>query len=234
MQIHQRPRLDFDRKSGSQWHFLLDITVSQIQVFETVIFLVSCIRVLTFSLLFLCCSPTLAQCSPPTARSNKDGAKGLLRELNPGPLAPEARIMPLDQAAVLHMRSIWVFPWRLSAAYSCVHFTLRAARCAAATGPAWQSCRNGRAVAQRKVTPAGLEPAIPGSVGRCLIHWATGPIEHIVSSTHIFVQSVTVSIAGLCECFVAVPRTQQHACASQVAPAVHGTVWRVFGGHLTN
>ena len=24
---------------------------------------------------------------------------GLLRELNPGPLAPEARIMPLDQAA---------------------------------------------------------------------------------------------------------------------------------------
>ena len=28
------------------------------------------------------------------------------------------------------------------------------------------------------VTPAGLEPAIPGSVGRCLIHWATGPVEH--------------------------------------------------------
>ena len=25
--------------------------------------------------------------------------QGLLRELNPGPLAPEARIMPLDQAA---------------------------------------------------------------------------------------------------------------------------------------
>ena len=25
--------------------------------------------------------------------------RGLLRELNPGPLAPEARIMPLDQAA---------------------------------------------------------------------------------------------------------------------------------------
>ena len=27
--------------------------------------------------------------------------QGLLRELNPGPLAPEARIMPLDQAAKL-------------------------------------------------------------------------------------------------------------------------------------
>ena len=26
-----------------------------------------------------------------------------------------------------------------------------------------------------KLTTAGLEPAIPGSVGRCLIHWATGP-----------------------------------------------------------
>ena len=30
-----------------------------------------------------------------------------------------------------------------------------------------------------QVTPAGLEPAIPGSVGRCLIHWATGPIVYI-------------------------------------------------------
>ena len=27
------------------------------------------------------------------------------------------------------------------------------------------------------MTPAGLEPAIPGSVGRCLIHWATGPMN---------------------------------------------------------
>ena len=26
------------------------------------------------------------------------------------------------------------------------------------------------------MTPAGLEPAIPGSIGRCLIHWATGPV----------------------------------------------------------
>ena len=27
-----------------------------------------------------------------------------------------------------------------------------------------------------EMTPAGLEPAIPGSVGRCLIRWATGPV----------------------------------------------------------
>jgi hypothetical protein len=26
-----------------------------------------------------------------------------------------------------------------------------------------------------QMTPAGPEPAIPGSVGRWLIHWATGP-----------------------------------------------------------
>ena len=26
------------------------------------------------------------------------------------------------------------------------------------------------------LTPVGLEPTIPGSVGRCLIHWATGPL----------------------------------------------------------
>ena len=31
--------------------------------------------------------------------SGKHTRQGLLRELNPGPLAPEARIMPLDQAA---------------------------------------------------------------------------------------------------------------------------------------
>ena len=29
----------------------------------------------------------------------REQGKGLLRELNPGPLAPEARIIPLDQAA---------------------------------------------------------------------------------------------------------------------------------------
>ena len=27
--------------------------------------------------------------------------------------------------------------------------------------------------ANAKMTPAGLEPSIPGSVGRCLLHWAT-------------------------------------------------------------
>ena len=33
------------------------------------------------------------------------------------------------------------------------------------------------AAAAASLTPAGLEPAIPGSVGRCLIHWATGRLQ---------------------------------------------------------
>ena len=36
-----------------------------------------------------------------------------------------------------------------------------------------------------QMTPAGLEPAIPGSVGRCLIHWATGPIENLGTNKHL-------------------------------------------------
>ena len=58
---------------------------------------------------------------------------------------------------------------------------------------------------RRKMTPAGLEPAIPGSVGRCLIHWATGPLilwsEGIIHETEIiklycfwFFDTVTVAI----------------------------------------
>ena len=36
-------------------------------------------------------------------------------------------------------------------------------------------------------TPVGLEPTIPGSVGRCLIHWATGPlsVRHRISDTEV-------------------------------------------------
>ena len=39
-----------------------------------------------------------------------------------------------------------------------------------------KSAGNAEVVEKRTMTPAGLEPAIPGSVGRCLIHWATGPL----------------------------------------------------------
>ena len=45
---------------------------------------------------------------------------------------------------------------------------------------AGDECRNSGAraeiVEKRTMTPAGLERAIPGLVGRCLIHWATGPL----------------------------------------------------------
>jgi hypothetical protein len=41
-----------------------------------------------------------------------------------------------------------------------------------------------------QMTPAGLEPAIPGSVGRCLIHWATGPL--LICKAHWCVASACV------------------------------------------
>ena len=42
------------------------------------------------------------------------------------------------------------------------------------------------------MTPAGLEPAIPGSVGRCLIHWVKGPCLRTVA-----VSSSTLSMRPL-------------------------------------
>ena len=35
------------------------------------------------------------------------------------------------------------------------------------------------------VTPVGLEPTTPGSVGRCLIHWATGPVDTCLGKSSI-------------------------------------------------
>lgn len=32
-----------------------------------------------------------------------------------------------------------------------------------------------------QMTPVGLEPTIPGSVGQCLIHWATGPSSFLTT-----------------------------------------------------
>ena len=48
-------------------------------------------------------SQMLDVCTTPETRSLRLDLNGLLRELNPGPLAPEARIMPLDQAASVHL-----------------------------------------------------------------------------------------------------------------------------------
>ena len=39
-----------------------------------------------------------------------------------------------------------------------------------------------------QLTSAGLEPAIPGSVGRCLIHWATRPLDGVLKSSVIKVR----------------------------------------------
>ena len=49
----------------------------------------------------MCQTSTLKGCSETSGLQ----PKGLLRELNPGPLAPEARIIPLDQAAGDHQKA---------------------------------------------------------------------------------------------------------------------------------
>ena len=59
-------------------------------------------------------------------QSNPSTFKGLLRELNPGPLAPEARIMPLDQAA----NDKFAFLALLKAATPCFIVLLLSADCA--------------------------------------------------------------------------------------------------------
>ena len=56
--------------------------------------------------------------------------KGLLRELSPGPLAPEARIMPLDQAAdcwpMRHNIHMYIYKYVFSniSLRTCVHITI--------------------------------------------------------------------------------------------------------------
>ena len=46
----------------------------------------------------------------------------------------------------------------------------------------WHAFMHAMASAQWNMTSAGLEPAIPGSVGRCLIHWATRPSDLLVNT----------------------------------------------------
>ena len=41
-------------------------------------------------------------------------------------------------------------------------------------------------------------PAIPGSVGRCLIHWATGPLLSVVLRVWSFCAIVFIAIWGPC------------------------------------
>ena len=53
-----------------------------------------------------------AKCKPP--RVARVG-QGLFRELNPGPLAPEARIIPLDQTATRYVFSMTPSQWRTTA-----------------------------------------------------------------------------------------------------------------------
>ena len=68
------------------------------------------------------------------------------------------------------------------------------------------------------MTPVGLEPTIPGSVGRCLIHWATGPAEQIEFPDSSFVSlkrgkvCITHSVVHLAD------KKKNHAALTTDAP----------------
>jgi hypothetical protein len=85
----------------------------------------------------------------------------------------------------------------------------------------------GRFRSRVQMTPAGLEPAIPGSVGRCLIHWATGPLvicnaDRCVASACVLAVCIVVVRSLRCVMCVGV-------CACSVVPGVarHGHFGRV-------
>ena len=65
--------------------------------------------------------------------------KGLLRELNPGPLAPEARIIPLDQAAscIFFALTSHLGWWESSAAHFKPRFEMGPWGCAHIRWDAW-------------------------------------------------------------------------------------------------
>ena len=79
------------------------------------------------------------------------------------------------------------------------------------------------------MTPAGLEPAIPGSVGRCLIHWATGPLAQKTLQRlcqHTNNQRNMKNTAPTCtETFT------KHADMHRNAPSTHTTTQRSTAKH---
>ena len=85
------------------------------------------------------------------------------------------------------------------------------------------------------MTPAGLEPAIPGSVGRCLIHWATGPIGCQQYRTTFSIYSQAPASAGKPEHALSHPtaprRPQAERSGSQKAttrPANHKELFQTL------
>ena len=68
--------------------------------------------------------------------------QGLLRELSPGPLAPEARIMPLDQAAVLTSFHLGFHSWYDRAQHKSQHREARSLAFSCEVALAWAGGEN--------------------------------------------------------------------------------------------
>ena len=61
--------------------------------------MILCLQLHRWTCSWVFCDTACAAANTIAANGMSFESKGLLRELNPGPLAPEARIIPLDQAA---------------------------------------------------------------------------------------------------------------------------------------
>ena len=79
----------------------------------------------------------------------------------------------------------------------------------------WLSCH-----ASKTMTSGGLKPAIPGSVGRCLIHWATRPVDE-VETVNIAIGSSSIS-AKAPQAVETQPLGPPHHGASHAFASKHG------------
>ena len=74
----------------------------------------------------------------------------------------------------------------------------------------------------RGATPAGLESATPGSVGRCLIHWATGvPGVHMHAHTHTHAHARMQAHTCMCKhACLRMPRVPARPVVNSAKPPV--------------
>ncbi len=88
---------------------------------------------------------------------------GLVRELNPGPLAPEARIIPLDQRASQYLQCPFVFPHHSSEYQQPLSSSMLLAR-----NTVFEGARHAHKVTPSEITEYGARPGFEPGTSRTL------------------------------------------------------------------